>query len=663
MAGSVLTLRSKFLHALGLGTVLAMLLVMLVHEQGWAQPGLPVYNRISYEKARKAHPDFDFIDLKRSTTVRITEAGKKDAEPLVWEYVKETERISLSNQRYHQVYFLKDDFVELTDTQFWRIKDKKKQVPKPEPRNIMLDNNEIFHQNYRLSVYDIPVTYPGEILQSRLSYTYKSLMHGGIIEFAEGWPANEAVVRLEVPKWLQFRVEEVNFDKFEIQVEKEEQGDLMVYTYTISNLPASKPEPYAVGEMYYMPFLIVIPEAMDHPKRGQANLLKSIDDDYQWKKNLANKADNQPESLQAVVASLTNGKDSLAQIEAIYYWVQDNIRYIAFEDGWSAFIPDNCQNVLSKRYGDCKGMANLIKQMLLLAGFDARLVWIGTRDKVALPIDMPTVANSNHMIAAVRHGGSWLYLDGTSSFQPLAEYPDQIQGQGVMIEGLGATDYELSKVPVHPADHNRLSSTIHLALAADGSTLLGTQELQLQGYPRTIFKSIYNGVPNNKKEDFLREYMSAGQEYKGFQEIVLNLGKDRADQVDLSAKVLFQGQVLVLGDELYLPSTIHKRFKYSALEEDRLSDLSLGQRLLNTDTVVYQVPSGYVVSSLPAPVAIETDYYRFSLQIEERDGHLVSLCTIHIKDFIIPKSAFADWNAAIKAIKTFYNDQIILKKS
>src|SRR5690606_20483038 len=137
----------------------------------------------------------------------------------------------------------------------------------------------------------------------------------------------------------------------------------------------------------------------------------------------------------------------IEKIKAIYYWVQDNIRYVAFEDGLAGFIPDNCQNVYQKLYGDCKGSANLLKEMLILAGFDARLVWIGTRDIIPLSASIPSIATSNHMIAAVEHNGDWLYLDGTTSFQPIGEYQDQIQGQETMIEGVGKDDFILSKVP------------------------------------------------------------------------------------------------------------------------------------------------------------------------------------------------------------------------
>ena len=48
----------------------------------------------------------------------------------------------------------------------------------------------------------------------------------------------------------------------------------------------------------------------------------------------------------AKVKELTaTAKTDEEKIKNIYYWVQDNIRYIAFEDGIAGFKPDDSQNV------------------------------------------------------------------------------------------------------------------------------------------------------------------------------------------------------------------------------------------------------------------------------------------------------------------------------
>ena len=43
---------------------------------------------------------------------------------------------------------------------------------------------------------------------------------------------------------------------------------------------------------------------------------------------------------------------------------RDKVRYIAYEDGYSGYIPTSAQTVLANKYGDCKGMANPLTEML-----------------------------------------------------------------------------------------------------------------------------------------------------------------------------------------------------------------------------------------------------------------------------------------------------------
>ncbi|MEI9945444.1 MAG: transglutaminase-like domain-containing protein [Chitinophagaceae bacterium] len=91
-----------------------------------------------------------------------------------------------------------------------------------------------------------------------------------------------------------------------------------------------------------------------------------------------------------------------------FNWVQHNIRYIAFEDGIAGFKPAKANDVLNKKYGDCKGMANLTRGLLQALGFDARLCWIGT-NYIAYDYSTPSMAVDNHMICALIYNGKKIF--------------------------------------------------------------------------------------------------------------------------------------------------------------------------------------------------------------------------------------------------------------
>ncbi|MDB6057604.1 MAG: transglutaminase protein, partial [Verrucomicrobiales bacterium] len=65
-----------------------------------------------------------------------------------------------------------------------------------------------------------------------------------------------------------------------------------------------------------------------------------VDDVYAWNNRLYLMAGNDKEKLKSTLAKITAAKTTdIEKIKAIYYWVQDNIRYIAYEDGYSGYIP------------------------------------------------------------------------------------------------------------------------------------------------------------------------------------------------------------------------------------------------------------------------------------------------------------------------------------
>ena len=63
--------------------------------------------------------------------------------------------------------------------------------------------------------------------------------------------------------------------------------------------------------------------------------------------------------------------------------------------------PDTPAEVLRKRYGDCKGMAILLRTLLKAQGFDARLTDIGTVDIPYRMSEIATLASVNHMICSL----------------------------------------------------------------------------------------------------------------------------------------------------------------------------------------------------------------------------------------------------------------------
>ena len=144
------------------------------------------------------------------------------------------------------------------------------------------------------------------------------------------------------------------------------------YKWEMQNIPAFEYDDNAPNLTYYTPH--IIPRIASYEKNGETiKVLETLDDLYNWYYSLVENTDKSAtDEIKKIVDSLKAGSDSdFELISNIYYWAQDNIRYVAFEEGMQGFIPDHAGNVCVKRYGDCKGITSLLYTMLRYAGIDA----------------------------------------------------------------------------------------------------------------------------------------------------------------------------------------------------------------------------------------------------------------------------------------------------
>jgi hypothetical protein len=236
------------------------------------------------------------------------------------------------------------------------------------------------------------------------------------------------------------------------------------YSWKAENLPANLYEEDAPAIAYYAPHVMVyIHEAAIDGK--STTYLGDVSHLYDWYcsmlKNI-NKSDNK--QLQTLAKEITKDcKTDKDKVRSIFQWVQTNIRYIAIEDGWGGFIPTDASEVYIKRYGDCKGMANLTKELLAQAGISSNLTWIGTRSLPYVYQQMPAPIADNHMIVSVELDKQTIFLDATDSYVPFGMPTSMIQGKEALI-GMGEKKFKVLPVPIVDYIQNSSLDTIKLQI-------------------------------------------------------------------------------------------------------------------------------------------------------------------------------------------------------
>lgn len=293
----------------------------------------------------------------------------------------------------------------------------------------------LFHNDSRVKHISIDFPLKGYKYKSILIEEIADVKYFTKLYFNSEFPIENKKITIVVPDWLEIELKEINFSDHNIEhkVEVNTKQNSKTHTFILTNIPAKSKNNSAPGPTYVYPHILILPKSFIN--NSQKNILfNETKDLYNWYKSLVNELKNENKTFKSTVSDLTKDtKSDLEKIKNIYYWVQDNIRYIAFEDGIAGFKPDEASNVFNKKYGDCKGMANLTKQMLIEANFDARLVWIGTK-RIAYDYSTPNLSVDNHMICAIIKDGKTTFLDATEKYNPFGEYAYRIQGKEALIE-------------------------------------------------------------------------------------------------------------------------------------------------------------------------------------------------------------------------------------
>jgi hypothetical protein len=518
-------------------------------------------------------------------------------------------------------------------------------------------SEDIFHSDAKLCVVKFPLAEKGKPFDYTFQENYKDVKYLTSFYFLQHYPVVERIVQFNIPSWLELDLREFNFVGYDIKKTSVKEGDITKVTFQISNTQAYTSEPHSPNHALSYPHIICVTKAFTDA--GQRTVLfENVKNLYAWYRSVCAEIGNDPETLKAKVTELTaNKKTDQEKVESIFYWVQDNIRYIAFENGIMGFKPDAAQNVFKNKYGDCKGKANLLKNMLKLAGFDARLTWIGTSD---LPYDysLPSLAVDNHMICTLILNGKKYFLDGTEEYIALNDYAQRIQGKQVLIED--GNNHILERIPEFPAERNK--ETVINKMSIADNQLTGNAVVEYNGESKISAQSAFASMRSDKKSESLSSYLRSGNSNMEVTNITNSDFNDRQKPLQLKYDFKANNQVTKAGSELYVVMDWEKEFSSLEMPDDRKNDYEFNQKYYLSTQTELLIPEGYKVDYLPAAFKKTTPYGSFDGAYANKGKSIVYTKTIVISKPILKKTDFPGWNSFITDINKFYNDQVVLVK-
>lgn len=614
------------------------------------------YSKTEQEELVKKYPEESCIIIKEDIKYTFSVETKKKEETLTIFENSSSKQFTPNNYHTKSNVVFYDSYSDVTSMNY------KSNASSPAYLNLTRGNYQnqgIFHDDVKMCGYQMEmkkgITY--DFLYTK-AYTNPRFLSK--IYFSESQPTEEKNIVFEIPQSITLDILEMNFKGYDItKTEKiDSKKKTKTITYTAKHLKSIPNERSMPNVAKTFPHLIVVVKSFVTKKTNQS-YFNSKKDIYLWCKHLTDSVENNNNEFKEHLTQIVgNETDSIKIMEKVFYWIQDHVRYIAFEDGIMGYKPQASHKVYNLLYGDCKGVANLCKQMLKTLKFDARLTWIGTND-IPYSNDLPFLGVYNHMICTVFLKGKRYFLDCTETFISIDDYAERIQGRPVLIEN--GENYIDDKIPVADIKRNLVDN--YSKIIIDGNKLKGTSKLTLNGEGKTSMLRRINDIKSENQQKAIKWYLESENANVTVNKFSNSNFSNRREPLIIDSEFEIKNAVFYnqQSKEILVLPEKDEEFKNFTFDSTRKSDYEFRNKYYLNSVTEISLPNGYSPKYLPKEVKASSDLYDFDVHYTVEGGVLKLFKKIIIKELIIKKNDFEKWNTTINNLNHFYSEAVVLK--
>lgn len=616
-----------------------------------------------WQLLKDKYPGEPAVFMDRSETVTLQVVGDSlKAFSDVFEdilYLKEQSEV-FANRQVHGSHFSEVGEIK-AKTLVWDKSKHKEMNVSNFAKKFDTDNSIFYDDSYYYS-FSFPSVAPRNRTQLQYRTNYKDVRFLPGFVFTSYIPQEKSVFTIKTTGNIELQYEVINDSKNQIKFRKFSKGKDTFYEWSVNSMSPFKVDGSSPSIRYFAPHVICYVKSFT-ANGTKKNVLSGLDDLYSWYYSFVKELDKTEPSkdLVAVVNSLKKPGDSEEEtVRKIFYWVQNNIRYVAFEEGMRGFIPHNGSYVCEKRYGDCKDMASIIVNMLQIAGIKGHHTWIGTRDIPYTYSEVPTPLVDNHMIATyISKDGKYYFLDATDSKLPFGMPSSMIQGKEALI-GDGPGKYEIRRVPELSGMQNLMTDSAYLTIK--NNELIGKGSAMMYGYSKVFSAYRLDRVEKEDTRQYITQLLGKGSNKFYLDDYsVSNLqDRDKPTQIDYAFRIgdYFQK----IGNEIYVNLNLNKDHYNHNILPSRETPWEIEYKYIKKETSILEIPEGYEVDYLPSNVKYDGKSVGIEVTYDIQAGKITMHKKFYIDFLLMKPDQFGEWNESIKKISEVYKEAIILKK-
>jgi hypothetical protein len=520
----------------------------------------------------------------------------------------------------------------------------------------------VFYDDSKETTFDFPSIEEGAIGNLNVSRINTNPYLISPFFFGRGIPVLNSELSISFPKEMVIRYRLLGMDTSQVSVQLETGRKTNNYTFLYKNCPAIQRYDDAPGSAWFAAHVIFFIDSYKDEQGNTIRMLSNLDDlyalSYGYLKNI-NKGI--PDDIHKIVDSITEkNSDPEYKARKIYSWVQQHIKYVAFEQGMEGFIPRDAKVVCSRRFGDCKDMASILTEMMRAAGIPAYFTWIGTRDLPYSFSSLPLPLVSNHMICTILLNGQYIFLDGTDPTCIFGFPSSAIQDKEALLS-INEKEYKVLRVPIIEKNRNMLVDSAWLELTPEGikgrirKDLSGYFAMQLHG------KLIYTSQGNLKQE--MKNEFSRGSNKFLLDSFLIGSLSDPG-KVELSGWFSLPDYAKKLGDEWFLNLNLFKFYTDEEIDFPKRK-MPISYNFISTRKYVtlLKMPEGYHPDDLPASRSYHNDVWGFDLKYEQKGNWLILTQQFDNDHLMLSNDQFEAWNKVLEKLYPMYKETLSISKT
>jgi hypothetical protein len=522
----------------------------------------------------------------------------------------------------------------------------------------------------RVKALNIPAPNPGNIV----GYEYEIEEHP--LALQEAWsfqgtdPVRESHYSLQLPSGWEYKAAWLNHG----EVKPTAAGNNS-WQWSVNDVNEVREEP----EMPPMEGVAGVMIVYFYPPGGPAlNGFSDWDGMGKWYWNLVSgRMEASAQIKQEVIALAASNHTPLQKMQALAQFVQHDIRYVAIQLGIGGWQPHPAADVFSRRYGDCKDKATLMRSMLREIGVDSYHVVIYT-ERGAITPQTPAHHGFNHAITAIRlpdglvdpsliatvqHPklGKLLFFDPTDELTPFGQIRGALQANyGLLVTVDGG---ELIELPQQPSTMNSVERTGKLTLDATGTLKGEVKEMRLgdrASSERWRLRTVTKDTDRIKPiEELLASSLSSFH--------ITHASLINVDQTNQPFGFNYSFESPNYGKNagnliLVRPRVIgNKGQGFLETKDPRKFPIEFDGPARDTDAFEITVPAGYTVDDIPPPVDADFSFASYHAKTVV-NGNVVSYTrTFEVKELSVPVSKAADLKKFYRIIASDERNTVVLK--